>query len=112
MDPEQRSCHLPFLKFAAATEPLGGSFVLTVGREVVVCGRIGRRLPFYQAVSQLGPCDCVRHLAVGDDGGNDERFTSSRLLAVRCMITAVRLPSKLFKISGVDEWPKLFAHRR
>ena len=94
VDPEQRTGRLPLLKFVASTEPLGGSCMLTVGRGVVVCGRIGRVLPFSKAVSQLAPCYRIRHLNSGEDGSNDLRFTSFRLHAVRCIATAARWPSR------------------
>ena len=61
VDPQQGTVYLPFLNFSASTEPLGCPLVLTVGREVVVCGRLGSRLPISKVFKQLAPCDRISY---------------------------------------------------
>ena len=86
MDPQQRTCHLPFLNRVAFTEPLRRAFVLAVACDVVICRRIRRRLPFSEALTQLPPCEYVRYLTIDNDRIDDERFMSSTLSTVVCMI--------------------------
>ena len=98
MDPEQGTCYLPFFEDVAITEPLCCSLVLETVRDIVVCGRIGRRLPFPKAFSQLSPCDRIRYLTVSEDRSNNELFVSFTLYAI-CSITsfasvAAFLPSR------------------
>ena len=77
VNPQQGTGHLPSLKFAASTEPLGCPLVLTVGCEVVVCGRVGRRLPISKVFKQLAPCDRLRDSIAAENGSDDERLASS-----------------------------------
>ena len=98
MDPQQGTGHLPFLKDAALAEPLRCSFVLRFARYFVICGRVRRRLPFSKALSQLPPCDRISYETVGEDGTDDEQFTSPRLSAVCCMIVFVSIAGR-FKVS-------------
>ena len=103
MDPQQGTGYLPLLKDVAVIEPLSRSPVLEIACDVVICGRIGRRLPSSKALSQLPPCDRVRYLTVSEDRTDDERFTSSTLYVI-CRITnfasvAAALPSCRLNIS-------------
>jgi len=86
VDPQQGTGHRPFVKGVAFTEPPCCSLVLTVGRNDMICGRIRRGLPFSKALKQLPPCERVRRSTIGNEGIDDERFTSSMLYAVFCMI--------------------------
>ncbi len=86
MDPQQGTGHRPFVKDVAFTEPLRRSIVLTIGCNDVICGRIRRGLPFSKALKQLPPCEHVGRSTIGNEEIDDERFTSSMLYAVVCMI--------------------------
>ena len=37
IDPQKRTSRLPFAKHSALEEPLGGSLVVTIARDVVIC---------------------------------------------------------------------------
>src|SRR6266702_6097641 len=99
MDPQQGTGYHPFLKGFAVTAPLRRSLMLEIACDVVICGRIGRRLPFSKALSQLPPCDRVRYLTVGEDRTEDERFTSSTLYAICRITNFASLPSSRLNIS-------------
>ena len=101
MNPQQGTGYLPFLKDVAVTEPLCRSLVLETACDVVICGRIGRGLPFSKALSQLPPCDRVRYLPVGEDRTDDERFTSSTLYAI-CRIANFTSVAASFPSSRLD----------
>jgi hypothetical protein len=45
MDPQQGASNLPFLEDAPSKEPLRGSLMMTIARDVVIYGRIRRGLP-------------------------------------------------------------------
>ncbi len=98
MDPQQGTGQLPFLEDVSFTEPLCGSLVLTVGCNDVICGWIRRRLPFSKALKHFPPCEHVRRSIIGSDRNDDERFRSSMLYAVVCMINfasvAASFPSR------------------
>ena len=107
VDPQQGTCYLPFFEDVAITEPLCRSLVLETARGIVVCRRIGRRLPYPKSISQLSPCDRIRYLTVSEDRSNDELFTSYTSYAIRFIISfafvAAFLLSRRLNISGVSD---------
>ena len=48
MNPEQGTSRLPFIALIAADEPLRSSLVLETTHNMVIRGRIWRRLPFLE----------------------------------------------------------------
>ena len=79
----------------------------------MIHGGIGRGLPSSKVRSQLRPCDKVRYSIVDKSENDDERFTSATSYATFCMITAVSLPSRKFKIrDSVDDKLNTSSHRR
>ena len=67
MNPEQTTSRYPFTELVAVDIPLRGSLVLTIARDIVICGWIRWKLPLPKAFPYLVICDLVRNWIVSKD---------------------------------------------
>ncbi len=88
MDPQQGAGRLPHLEKTSPEEPLCCPLVLSAAKDNMICGWIGRREPPPEVLSPLVPC---RNISASISNksrsyGDHERFTSSTLLSMSCII--------------------------
>src|SRR6266702_353594 len=97
MDPKERPDRRPVLEFFALKEPRGRSLIVSLARNVVICGRVRRRKPFVDVLFDLCPCaeDSVSTtdaIWVGDHKhftSTTSRFTSSISFDICCIAMLV-----------------------
>src|SRR6266571_2203943 len=78
MDPQERSDRCPVLEFLALKKPRSRSLIVSLARNVVICGRVWRRKPFVDVLFYLCPWaeDSVS-TTEAIRAGDHKHFTSS-----------------------------------